>query len=570
MPLDWITLGNGSNDILELAAAAVLAPRRSCIYAQHSFAVYALATQARGARAIVVPARALGHDLEAMAAAVEDDTALIYVANPNNPTGTYLTADAVEAFLQRVPSRVVVVLDEAYNEYLRPELRTDSVAWVRRFPNLLLSRTFSKAFGLAGLRVGYGIAQAPLTDLLNRVRQPFNVNAAAQAAAVAALGDEEFLARSYALNLSGMQQLTQGFEALGLEHVPSYGNFVLVKVGAAGRVYQELLSAASSSGRWPTTSCPSGCAYRSACPRRTSASSTRLPGAAGRGTPVKLALVGVGLIGGSFARAALAAGEVSEVSGFDADPTALKRALALGAITEAAASAQAAVEQADLVMLAVPVGAMRGVMRAIAPHLRADAVVTDVGSTKADVLAAARGELGSAFARFVPGHPIAGRETHGVQFSDPRLFEGKLFIATPVDETDGERGRARRAVVAESGLPRRTHGGGRARPRVCRRQPSAAPAGLRARGADRARGRCAAQAREGGRGVPRLHTHRGIEPDDVARRLYRQPRGAVRRTRRLSRAARGTAIRNRRGRCRCTRSGIQYRCRMPTQPCASA
>ena len=241
VPLDRITLGNGSNDILELAAAAVLAPGRSCIYAQHSFAVYALATQARGARAIVVPARALGHDLDAMAAAVEDDTALIYVANPNNPTGTYLEADAIETFLQRVPARVVVVLDEAYNEYLRPELRTDSVAWVRRFPNLLLSRTFSKAFGLAGLRVGYGIAQAPLTDLLNRVRQPFNVNAAAQAAAVAALGDEDFLARSYALNLSGMQQLTQGFEALRLDYVPSYGNFVLVKVGAAGRVYQELL-----------------------------------------------------------------------------------------------------------------------------------------------------------------------------------------------------------------------------------------------------------------------------------------------------------------------------------------
>ena len=241
VPLDWITLGNGSNDILELAAAAVLAPGRSCVYARHSFAVYALATQARGARAIVVPARALGHDLEAMAAAVADDTALVYVANPNNPTGTYLPAAAIEAFLQRVPSRVVVVLDEAYNEYLRPELRTDSVAWVRRHPNLLVSRTFSKAFGLAGLRVGYGIAQPALTDLLNRVRQPFNVNAAAQAAAVAALADEGFLARSYALNLSGLQQLTQAFEALGLEYVPSYGNFVLVKVGPAGRVYQELL-----------------------------------------------------------------------------------------------------------------------------------------------------------------------------------------------------------------------------------------------------------------------------------------------------------------------------------------
>lgn len=241
VPMDWITLGNGSNDILELAAAATLSPGRSCVYAQHSFAVYALATQARGARAIVVAAKKLGHDLDAMTAAIAADTALIYVANPNNPTGTHLTGAAVEAFLARVPPRVVVVLDEAYNEYLPPELRVDSTAWVRRYPNVIVSRTFSKAFGLAGLRIGYGIAQRELTDLLNRVRQPFNVNSVAQAAAVAALADEDFLARSYELNLRGMAQLTGAFEALGLDYVPSVGNFVLVRVGPAARVYQELL-----------------------------------------------------------------------------------------------------------------------------------------------------------------------------------------------------------------------------------------------------------------------------------------------------------------------------------------
>jgi len=241
VPMDWITLGNGSNDILELAAAATLSPGRSCVYAQHSFAVYALATQARGARAIVVAAKKLGHDLDAMAAAVAADTALVYVANPNNPTGTHLTGAAVEAFLARVPPQVVVVLDEAYNEYLPPELRVDSTAWVRRYPNVIVSRTFSKAFGLAGLRIGYGIAQGELTDLLNRVRQPFNVNTVAQAAAVAALADDDFLARSFELNLRGMAQLTGAFEALGLEYVPSVGNFVLVRVGPAARVYQELL-----------------------------------------------------------------------------------------------------------------------------------------------------------------------------------------------------------------------------------------------------------------------------------------------------------------------------------------
>jgi histidinol-phosphate aminotransferase len=241
VPMDWITLGNGSNDILELAAASTLAPGRSCIYAQHSFAVYALATQARGARAIVVPARKLGHDLDAMQAEIAPDTALIYIANPNNPTGTHIKAEVIDAFLASVPPRVVVVLDEAYNEYLPPELRVDSTEWVRRRPNVIVSRTFSKAFGLAGLRVGYGIAQRELTDLMNRVRQPFNVNTAAQAAAVAALADDAFVARSYELNLRGMQQLTEAFDALGLEYVASVGNFVLVKVGPAERVYLALL-----------------------------------------------------------------------------------------------------------------------------------------------------------------------------------------------------------------------------------------------------------------------------------------------------------------------------------------
>jgi histidinol-phosphate aminotransferase len=245
VPAEWLTLGNGSNDILEAAAAVTLDANASCVYSQYSFAVYALATQARGARAIVVPARDFGHDLEAMAAAIGSDTRLetrlVFIANPNNPTGTFLPAASIAAFLARVPREVVVVLDEAYNEYLPPELRYDSVAWVRQYPNLLISRTFSKAFGLAGLRVGYGIAQPELTDLLNRVRQPFNVNTVAQAAAAAALDDTAFLEQSYALNKRGLDELTAAFGRLGLAFVPSYGNFVLVRVGAAASVYQELL-----------------------------------------------------------------------------------------------------------------------------------------------------------------------------------------------------------------------------------------------------------------------------------------------------------------------------------------
>lgn len=245
VPMDWLTLGNGSNDILEIVALALLEPSCSAVYAQHSFAVYRLATQARGARHIMVAARDYGHDLDAMFEAIADDTRLVFLANPNNPTGTFLPGARIAAFLDRVHSaygeRVVVVLDEAYNEYLDPELRFDSIALVRRYPNLIVSRTFSKAYGLAGLRVGFAVAQPALTDLINRVRQPFNVNSLAQAAAIAALADTGFLDEARAVNAAGKQQLYKAFDALGRRYVPGYGNFVLVHVGDAAAINLALL-----------------------------------------------------------------------------------------------------------------------------------------------------------------------------------------------------------------------------------------------------------------------------------------------------------------------------------------
>jgi histidinol-phosphate aminotransferase len=236
-----IVLGNGSNDVLELVALAFLGPGRAAVMSQHAFAVYPLATQARGARSIVVAAKSYGHDLETMARAVDDETYVIWVANPNNPTGTFAPPEEVEAFLRRVPERVLVVLDEAYNEYLPSDLRGDSVKWLKRHPNLVLTRTFSKAYGLAGLRVGYALAHASVADIMNRVRQPFNVNSIALAAAVAALGDMEFVARSYAENLRGLEQLEQGARSLGLEFIPSRGNFVSIRVGRAPEIYRRLL-----------------------------------------------------------------------------------------------------------------------------------------------------------------------------------------------------------------------------------------------------------------------------------------------------------------------------------------
>lgn len=236
-----VVLGNGSNDVLDMVARAFLAPGTSSVFSQHAFAVYPIATQTVGAVGISVPAKHYGHDLAAMRAAIRDDTRVLWIANPNNPTGTFLPWAEIESFLETVPRQVLVVLDEAYGEYLPTDDRCDTLAWIERFPNLLICRTFSKAYGLAGLRVGYGIGHPDVIDLLNRVRHPFNVNAPALAAAEAALDDVEFLLRSYALNRAGMAQLVAGLAELKVETVPSKGNFLLAQVGDAARINAELL-----------------------------------------------------------------------------------------------------------------------------------------------------------------------------------------------------------------------------------------------------------------------------------------------------------------------------------------
>jgi histidinol-phosphate aminotransferase len=235
-------LGNGSNDVLELVARAFLTPHDSAIYSQHAFMVYPLAVQAIGARHIVVPAVQYGNDLEAMARAVLSDTKIVFVANPNNPTGTFSPWEDIRRFVERVPARVLVVLDEAYGEYLPDNLKSSTHTWIAKHPNLIVSRTLSKAFGLAGLRVGYGIAAPEVAEVMNRVRQPFNVNHLAMVAATAALDDTEFIEKSRAVNAAGLEQLMRGFERLGLEYIRSYGNFITVRVGEADRIYKAMLN----------------------------------------------------------------------------------------------------------------------------------------------------------------------------------------------------------------------------------------------------------------------------------------------------------------------------------------
>ncbi len=243
-----ITLGNGSNDVLELVARAFLSPQSSAVFSAHAFAVYPLVTQAIGARSNVAAAHdgrrgpRFGHDLQAMLDAIDADTRVIFVANPNNPTGTWVNRADLHAFVGAVPPDIVVVIDEAYFEYVDQPDYPNAIQWIDEFLNLLVTRTFSKAYGLASLRIGYGVSQPPLTDVLNRVRQPFNVNSFAQAAAVAALGDDTHLAAAIDINRQGMQQFEAGFRRLGFDYIPSVGNFVSVDVGRdPGQVYTALL-----------------------------------------------------------------------------------------------------------------------------------------------------------------------------------------------------------------------------------------------------------------------------------------------------------------------------------------
>lgn len=239
---EQITLGNGSNELLEIVARTFLTPEHEVIFSEHAFAVYPIVTQAVGAKAIEVPAINFGHDLDAMLASVTAKTRMVFIANPNNPTGTLLAQDTLEKFIKALPDHVICVLDEAYFEFVSAEGQSDSLVWLQDCPNLLITRTFSKAYGLAGLRVGYAFSSTEMADLLNRVRQPFNNNMLALVAAEAALNDLDHLNQTVALNQAGMQQLTKAFSSLELDWIPSAGNFVTVALNQpALPVYHALL-----------------------------------------------------------------------------------------------------------------------------------------------------------------------------------------------------------------------------------------------------------------------------------------------------------------------------------------
>lgn len=240
VPADWVVAGAGSESVLGMVACMLLTPGRAAVYSQYSFQAFVNAVQRVGATSRVVPSPTFTVDLKGLAEAIGPDTSLVYIANPGNPTGTWLEPEAVEAFLERVPSQVAVLLDEAYREYMPPERRGDSVAWLRRHPNLIVTRTFSKAYGLAGLRVGYGIAQPRFADVMRRLRAPFSVTQSAQMAAAAALADTEFLQRTADANRRGLAQLGAALQQMGIEALPSSANFVLARVGDGVDMAQRL------------------------------------------------------------------------------------------------------------------------------------------------------------------------------------------------------------------------------------------------------------------------------------------------------------------------------------------
>jgi histidinol-phosphate aminotransferase len=238
---DQVILGNGSDEILGLLARTFLAPGDEAVMADQTFVIYKMEVTAAHGKPVIVPLKQWRHDLQAMAGAITDRTRLLFVCNPNNPTGTMVSAAEVELLLSRVPAHVIIVFDEAYFEYVRSEQFPDSMSYVKQGRNVIVLRTFSKIYGLAGLRIGYGVATAEIINFLNRIRPPFNANSLAQRAALAALGDDEHVAQSRMVNETGLGQMVKGLAELELVPVPSEANFVYVDIGRDGRTVFEAL-----------------------------------------------------------------------------------------------------------------------------------------------------------------------------------------------------------------------------------------------------------------------------------------------------------------------------------------
>jgi len=240
---EYLIFGNGSNEIIEIAVRTLLMPGEEAIMAHPSFVVYSMITQAAGGRSTVIPLKDWRHDLQTMASMITERTRIIFIANPNNPTGTINTRAEMDSFMERIPDGILVIVDEAYREYVTSGSYPDTMRYLRDGRDILILRTFSKIYGLAGLRIGYGISRPDIIEEMNRVRQPFNVNVLAQKAAVAALEDEEHVKRSRQVNEEGKEFLYREFRSMGIRFIPTEANFIflIVREKNSGIIYNELL-----------------------------------------------------------------------------------------------------------------------------------------------------------------------------------------------------------------------------------------------------------------------------------------------------------------------------------------
>jgi len=235
-----LVLGNGSNEIIEFVAHALLGPGTNVVVSQYCFAIYPIVAKMSGADVVTVPAKNYGHDLSAMCRAINTQTRIVFVANPNNPTGTLAPREELIKFVNEVPDDVLLVMDEAYIEFLDEPVDLIPLIRLGARKNLILMRTFSKIYGLAGLRIGYGVADTAIVSALEKIRQPFNANLLAQTAALAALDDEEHVRKTRMNNFAGVDFFEKAFRELKLEYVPSFANFILVRVGDGQRVFNDM------------------------------------------------------------------------------------------------------------------------------------------------------------------------------------------------------------------------------------------------------------------------------------------------------------------------------------------
>src|ERR671924_614279 len=409
-----IVLGNGSNELIELAVRTFLKPGDEAIVPHPSFVVYPMIVQAAGGIRVMVMLKDHRLDLEAMARAITPMTKMVFVANPNNPTATIVSADEVEAFMARVPERTIVVFDEAYIEFAMGPDFPNTLEYVRQGRKVIVLRTFSKAASLAGLRVGYGVADADAISLMNRIRQPFNVNSLAQAAALAALEDDPHVLECVRMIEAGRHFLYDEFTALGIRYVPSRANFILVDVGrSASDIYQRLLE--------------EGVIVRPMTPFGME-SALRVTG--------RLAIVGVGLLGGSVALAARAGGVAREIVGVGRDRQRLEGPLRAGMVDRILTDVEAGVDGADCVVLAATVLANERLLETIWRRVPTGALVTDVGSTKRGIVAVAERLAATRPLGFLGSHPMAGSEKSGWQVARADLFRGATVIVTPSDATE--------------------------------------------------------------------------------------------------------------------------------------